>query len=126
MIDVKVSKPSSYGLMFIHDELLCYALGFIKYRIKHERVYASYRHCFAREKILNINRISKIQTILLINFLISTYSNGIFMNSPHSMIYVFRRYKKQIIFQSYWGTPFNNCQRFQTRKILHHIYLAHE
>ena len=40
MVDVLVYKPSLYGLVFIHDKLLgLYALGFIIYHIKHERVY---------------------------------------------------------------------------------------
>ena len=39
MIDVIVYKPSPYGLVLIHDK----PLGFIIYRIKHERVYMSYK-----------------------------------------------------------------------------------
>ena len=41
MTDVIVYKPSPYELVFIHDKLLGLRLGFIIYRIKHERVYVS-------------------------------------------------------------------------------------
>ena len=42
MVDVIVYKFSPYGLVFIHDNSLGYALGFIIYHIKHERVFVSY------------------------------------------------------------------------------------
>ena len=42
MIDVIVYKPSPYRLVFIHDNSSGYALVFIIYNIKHERVYVSY------------------------------------------------------------------------------------
>ena len=44
MIDVIVYKPSPYGIVFIHImiEPSGYALGFIIYHIKHERVNVSY------------------------------------------------------------------------------------
>ena len=38
MIDVILYKPSTYGLVFIHDK----PLGFIIFHIKHERAYVSY------------------------------------------------------------------------------------
>ena len=43
MVDVKVYKPSLYGLVFIHDK----PFGLIIYHIKHERVYVSFK--FVRE-----------------------------------------------------------------------------
>ena len=43
MVDVIVYKPSPYGLVFIYMiNPLGYALGFIIYHTKHERVYVSY------------------------------------------------------------------------------------
>ena len=43
MVDVIVYKPSPYGLVFIYMiNPLSYALGFIIYHTKHERVYVSY------------------------------------------------------------------------------------